>query len=122
MALCSCDKTIPGTIMGLIRLNIPGLVLYGGTILPGYLDGEPQDIVSEGYCLANPGHEYIVFLNKAKPFNLKLSNIDEMLIAEWFQPYTGQTALLGGIGQDSGQLVPPKAWGDGPVVLHTRTE
>ena len=46
VALCSCDKTIPGTIMGLIRLNIPGLVLYGGTILPGDLDGEPQDIVS----------------------------------------------------------------------------
>ena len=46
VALCSCDKTIPGTIMGLIRLNIPGLVLYGGTILPGELDGEPQDIVS----------------------------------------------------------------------------
>ncbi|MCE2490061.1 MAG: dihydroxy-acid dehydratase [Anaerolineae bacterium] len=46
VALCSCDKTIPGTIMGLIRLNIPGLVLYGGTILPGNLDGESQDIVS----------------------------------------------------------------------------
>ena len=46
VALCSCDKTIPGTIMGLIRLNIPGLVLYGGTILPGDLDGQPQDIVS----------------------------------------------------------------------------
>ncbi|RMG73203.1 MAG: dihydroxy-acid dehydratase, partial [Chloroflexi bacterium] len=35
IALSSCDKTIPGTIMALIRLDIPGLMLYGGTIMPG---------------------------------------------------------------------------------------
>lgn len=35
IALSSCDKTIPGTIMALIRLNIPSLMLYGGTIAPG---------------------------------------------------------------------------------------
>ncbi|MEO1290576.1 MAG: dihydroxy-acid dehydratase [Chloroflexota bacterium] len=35
IALSSCDKTIPGTIMALIRLNIPSLALYGGTIAPG---------------------------------------------------------------------------------------
>ncbi len=40
IALSSCDKTIPGTIMALIRLNIPSLMLYGGTIMPGRLAGE----------------------------------------------------------------------------------
>lgn len=46
IAISSCDKTIPGTIMGLIRLNIPSLMIYGGTIAPGkYLD-QPLDIVS----------------------------------------------------------------------------
>ena len=35
IALSSCDKTIPGTIMALLRLNIPSLMLYGGTIAPG---------------------------------------------------------------------------------------
>ncbi len=35
IALSSCDKTIPGTIMALLRLNIPSLMLYGGTIRPG---------------------------------------------------------------------------------------
>lgn len=35
IALSSCDKTIPGTIMALIRLNVPSLMLYGGTIAPG---------------------------------------------------------------------------------------
>ena len=34
LALVACDKTIPGAAMALLRLNVPGLVLYGGTILP----------------------------------------------------------------------------------------
>jgi dihydroxy-acid dehydratase len=46
VAISSCDKTIPGTIMALIRLDIPGLMIYGGTIAPGSLDGRPLDIVS----------------------------------------------------------------------------
>jgi dihydroxy-acid dehydratase len=39
VALAGCDKTIPGTAMGLIRLDIPSLVLYGGSIAPGRYRG-----------------------------------------------------------------------------------
>ncbi len=46
IALSSCDKTIPGTIMALIRLDIPSLMLYGGTIAPGQYKGQNVDIVS----------------------------------------------------------------------------
>jgi dihydroxy-acid dehydratase len=35
VAMVACDKTIPGAAMALLRLNVPGLILYGGTILPG---------------------------------------------------------------------------------------
>ena len=35
VALCGCDKTIPGTTMAVARLDVPGLVLYGGSIAPG---------------------------------------------------------------------------------------
>jgi dihydroxy-acid dehydratase len=35
VALAGCDKTIPGTLMGLARLDLPSLVLYGGSTLPG---------------------------------------------------------------------------------------
>jgi len=35
VALVACDKTIPGAAMALLRLNVPGIVLYGGSILPG---------------------------------------------------------------------------------------
>src|SRR5918995_5097471 len=40
IALVACDKTIPGAAMALLRLNIPGLVLYGGSIMPGRLHGK----------------------------------------------------------------------------------
>lgn len=40
IALSSCDKTIPGTIMALQRLDLPALMLYGGTIMPGKFKGE----------------------------------------------------------------------------------
>ena len=39
VALVACDKTIPAAAMALLRLNIPGIVLYGGSILPGRHNG-----------------------------------------------------------------------------------
>jgi dihydroxy-acid dehydratase len=44
VALVGCDKTIPGAIMALARLNIPGLVLYGGSIAPGHYQGHDVTI------------------------------------------------------------------------------
>jgi dihydroxy-acid dehydratase len=35
VALSACDKTIPGAVMALVRLDIPGVMLYGGSIAPG---------------------------------------------------------------------------------------
>lgn len=40
IALTACDKTMPGAIMGLIRLNIPSMMLYGGSIAPGNFRGK----------------------------------------------------------------------------------
>lgn len=39
VALSGCDKTIPGTVMALARLNLPSLMLYGGSIMPGQFQG-----------------------------------------------------------------------------------
>ena len=39
VAIVGCDKTEPGAVMALARLNIPSLVLYGGSILPGHYKG-----------------------------------------------------------------------------------
>jgi dihydroxy-acid dehydratase len=45
IALVACDKTSPGAAMALVRLNVPSLVLYGGSIAPGKLDGRDLTIV-----------------------------------------------------------------------------
>src|SRR6516164_7540266 len=39
VALSSCDKTIPGTVMAIARLDIPSVMLYGGSIAPGQYSG-----------------------------------------------------------------------------------
>src|SRR5579872_1786765 len=44
IALAGCDKTIPATAMGLTRLNLPSLVLYGGSIQPGKYRGHDVTI------------------------------------------------------------------------------
>jgi dihydroxy-acid dehydratase len=44
VTISGCDKTIPGTVMALARLNIPGLMLYGGSIKPGHYRGEEVTI------------------------------------------------------------------------------
>jgi dihydroxy-acid dehydratase len=40
IALAACDKTMPGTIMALIRMDIPGVMLYGGSIAAGVYKGK----------------------------------------------------------------------------------
>jgi dihydroxy-acid dehydratase len=46
VCLVGCDKTIPGAAMALARLDVPGLVLYNGTIYPGTYKGKDADIVT----------------------------------------------------------------------------
>ena len=45
VALAACDKTIPGAVMGVTRLDIPSIVLYGGSVKPGTYEGRDVTIV-----------------------------------------------------------------------------
>ena len=40
VTIAGCDKSLPGSIMALARLNLPGIFVYGGTIMPGNVDGK----------------------------------------------------------------------------------
>ncbi len=44
VVISGCDKTIPGAVMALARLDIPGLMLYGGSIRPGHFKGQEVTI------------------------------------------------------------------------------
>ena len=50
ITLPGCDKNMPGCLMAMGRLNRPSLMIYGGTIKPGHLNGQPLDIVSAFQC------------------------------------------------------------------------
>ena len=45
VALVACDKTIPAAAMALLRLNIPGVIMYGGTIMPGRYQGRDLTVL-----------------------------------------------------------------------------
>ena len=79
----------------------------------------PTDgVSSDGYCLADPGHEYVVFLNKAQPLSLKLQALPVPLKAEWYQPYTGDKRAGETIRGGTVDLKPPADWVDVPIALH----
>ncbi len=77
-----------------------------------------EGATSQGYCLAEAGREYIVFLNTSVPFTLKVQGVVAPLKAEWYQPFTGQRQDDGTVDNGTTQLIPPAGWGGGPVALH----
>ena len=46
LAIGGCDKNMPGAMIGMLRMNVPSLFCYGGTIQPGYWKGQALTIVS----------------------------------------------------------------------------
>jgi len=73
VALSGCDKTIPGCVMGLARIDVPSVMLYGGTIAPGRFKGRDVTIqdVFEGigaHAAGNMSEEELTDLeNHASP-------------------------------------------------------
>ena len=45
-AIVGCDKNMPGALMAMLRINRPSILIYGGTIAPGFHNGEKLDVVS----------------------------------------------------------------------------
>ena len=45
VGIAGCDKSLPGTMMAMARLNLPSVFVYGGTIMPGILNGKELTVV-----------------------------------------------------------------------------
>ncbi|MDA1276159.1 MAG: DUF4038 domain-containing protein [Verrucomicrobia bacterium] len=105
--------------------NPPGYALYKhfGEFWRGteYWRLEPSDkLVSNGWCLANPGLEYVSFQNTAQPFTLEIAGAKSPLKAAWFNPHTGEHTAVGLLNNGTANLTPPADWGKAPIVLHVR--
>jgi dihydroxy-acid dehydratase len=51
VGLAGCDKSLPGMMMAMVRLNVPSVFIYGGSILPGRYQGRDvtvQDVFEAG--------------------------------------------------------------------------
>ena len=44
VGLAGCDKSLPGMMMAMVRLNVPSIFIYGGSILPGTFKGQPVTV------------------------------------------------------------------------------
>ena len=87
-----------------------------------YWQMEPaDDLVSAGYCLANPGEEYVVFLDQPQPFDLKIEEASSELRAEWFDPVKGETTEGPRIAPGGNRITPPSD-GKKMIVLHVFRE
>ena len=82
---------------------------------------EPADqLVNDGWCIAQPGREYVVFQNEAKPFTLDIAGVTKPLTAEWFNPHTGTRTAAGSYENGTANFTPPPNWGNAPLVLHLK--
>src|SRR6185312_14054958 len=68
VAISGCDKTIPATVMALCRLDVPSVMLYGGSILPGHYHGEQVTIqeVFEVLGISPAGFSMVPAVNPRK--------------------------------------------------------
>jgi len=64
-----CDKNMPGAMMAMARLNIPGIFVYGGTIQPGHLHGKDLTVISSfeavgQFSAGKIGHDELIDIEK----------------------------------------------------------
>ena len=82
---------------------------------------DPSDqLVNSGWCLAQPGREYVVFQRQDLPFTLNIDGVTSTLTGEWFNPLTGKRSAAGKFKNGTAMLTPPADWGDTPLVLHIK--
>ena len=66
VGLAGCDKSLPGIMMAMVRLNVPSVFMYGGTILPGKFKGRDVTVVDifEGVGMHAAGHMSLADLHE----------------------------------------------------------
>jgi hypothetical protein len=83
-----------------------------------WLMDSDDSLVDHGYCLANPGREYIVYQPDKTEFTLKVEAVGKPLAVNWFNPLTGEGVPAGDLKNGQVHFSPPAAWAGGPVLLH----
>jgi len=77
-----------------------------------------DDLVSEGYCLANPGVEYVVFLDGVESCSMDLESAVVDMDGYWYHPFNGTRTKAGTFAPGTTDLSSPFSASDEPAVLH----
>lgn len=77
-----------------------------------------NDLASSGYCLANPGSEYLVYLPEGGEVSVELTGVAGQLAGEWFAPSTGQTAGQFTVAGGGKRTFASPVAGDAVLYLH----
>ncbi len=75
-----------------------------------------RGLASSHYCLAEPGHEYLVYLPKGREVSVEISDLAKPLMSEWFNPGSGATEAGDRVAADGSHTF--KAPFDGPALLY----
>lgn len=76
-----------------------------------------EELASTGYCLANPGREYLVYLPEGGSVTVEVSAAAGQLAVEWFDPSRGETARAGNVSGGAKQSFTPPFAGDAVLYL-----
>ena len=80
---------------------------------------EPSNsLIEEGYCLANPGEEYLFYFPKGEKTEIDLSQAKGSLHGTWHRPYSGEKSDAGSLDAKKQPAPPPSEWEGEPVALH----
>ena len=83
-----------------------------------YWEMEPSDdLVDTGYCLANPGKEYLVYLEKGGPVTVQLQGAGKPMQATWLHTFVNEFRDAGTVPPASVTLTPPEKWAVAPLAL-----
>lgn len=77
-----------------------------------------DELVSRGYCLAERGREYVVFVEGPEPVEITVEAPAGGLAARWYDPLTGRWSAPQPLSSGRARLRPPPQWGAAMAVLH----
>lgn len=77
-----------------------------------------DELVEDGYCLANKGKEYVIFVNKVDVLKIDLDNVSGTFTAYWFNPFTGESVDADDLTGGQHEINPPIDWFGKPLALH----
>jgi len=85
-----------------------------------WLMNPADELIDDGYCLANKGEEYIFFVNKVDILKIDLGYVSGLFEAYWYNPFTGESVDADELTGGEHEINPPIDWYGSPLAFHVK--